>query len=75
MTTIAINFEKQCQQVWKTSDINQKKELLLLMINDFKFKKNQELFRRKVHNETNVQRLDKLASDIMLSDTDKVIKI
>lgn len=71
----ANNLEYQAQQVWATSDIPTKKMIILEMIDDFKFKAKQDQFRDLVNGTDKAARLDKLAADIMLADTDKVIKI
>lgn len=75
MSVKANNLEQQAQSVWNTSDIEQKKVLLNEMIDGFKFKAKQEHFRDMVEGTDKAARLDKLASDIMLCDTDKVVTL
>jgi len=73
--TKANNLEVQAQQVWSTSDIQQKKSIILEMIDNFKYKDRQEHFRDVVHYTDRAARLDKLAADLMLADVDKTIKL
>ena len=75
MKNISINLELQAQQVWKTTDVDEKKRIIREMIDLFRFKHRQEHFRKIVNSEDRSARLDKLASDIMLADTDKVVKL
>ena len=73
MSVKANNLEQQAQEVWNTSDIDCKKILLHRMIDGFKFKAKQEMFRDLVVVTNKAVRLDKLAADLMLADTDKVV--
>lgn len=75
MAIQANNFSILAQEVWNERDINKKKELVNVMIDEFKFKAKQPHFRGIVTTTNSGYRLDKLASDIMLADTDKVIQI
>lgn len=70
----AKNLEQYAQQVWNASDINQKKLVLLEMIDNFKYKTKQDHFRDIVNSTSRSVRLDRLAADLMLADNDKLIK-
>ena len=70
----ANNLESLAQQVWATKDVDIKKIILDRMVDGFKFKTKQQLFYDKIKSEQRPTKLDKLAADIMLADTDKVIK-
>lgn len=69
-----IQYDEQAQNVWTITDIKKKKEILNQMIDSFTFKKKADKFRNDVARATSNQKLDKLASDIMLvGHGDKVI--
>jgi len=70
----ANNLEQQAQDVWTEKNISKKKELLHEMITSFRYKAKQEQFRDIVDGTTRAARLDRLAADLMLADTDKVIR-
>ncbi len=65
------------QAVWALpkTDIEGKKQRLHVLVDNFKFKDKQEKFHLQITKENNPNKLDKLAADLMLADTDKVIKI
>lgn len=70
----AKNLDKLAQAVWAAPDADHKREQLSKMVDSFKFKEKQDMFRRKIANEKNPTKLDKLAADITLALSDKVIK-
>lgn len=67
------NFESIAQQVWKAKSLGEKKSLLIDMVMSFDHKDKQFKFLQVISNLNSLARADKLASDIMLTDTDKVI--
>lgn len=68
------NLEELAQQIWNISDIKIKQQLLLEMIDGFRYKEKQEQFRLIVNRTIQSKRLDKLAADLMLADRDKIIQ-
>lgn len=75
MTIQMNNFSDLAQQVWVTSTLEGKKAILLQMIDQFKFKAKVDQFKRKVQSITRTSQCDKMASDLALNDTDKVIYV
>ena len=67
------NFESLAQQVWKAKSIGEKKTILVEMVMNFDHKEKTTKFLQVIANLNSLARADKLASDIMLTDTDKVI--
>lgn len=67
------NFESIAQEVWKAKSLGEKKSLLIDMVMSFDHKDKQFKFLQVISNLNSLARADKLASDIMLTDTDKVI--
>lgn len=67
------NFDTLAQQVWLSTNVNTKREILGQMIDQFKFKAKAQKFRAQAIT-ANAAKLDKLAANLMLNDTDKVIK-
>jgi len=67
------NFESIAQEVWKANSLGEKKSLLIDMVMSFDHKDKQFKFLQVISNLNSLARADKLASDIMLTDTDKVI--
>ena len=67
------NFESLAQQVWKAKSIGEKKTILVEMVMNFDHKDKTTKFLQVIANLNSLARADKLASDIMLTDTDKVI--
>jgi hypothetical protein len=74
MTAKAHNLGEMAQQVWATKNIAEKKTLLHDMVDDFKFKGKQDHFRVVIEGTDKAARLDKLAADLALADTDKVVQ-
>lgn len=72
-----VNYEDLAQKVWAANDVLEKKELLNQMIDSFRFKKkfneNVNRFRREVEREFSGRKLDRLAANLALNDTMKVI--
>lgn len=67
------NFESLAQEVWKAQSIGEKKTILVEMVMNFDHKDKTTKFLQVIANLNSLARADKLASDIMLTDTDKVI--
>ena len=67
------NFESLAQDVWKANSIGEKKTILVEMVMTFDHKEKTAKFLQVIANLNSLARADKLASDIMLRDTDKVI--
>jgi len=59
-------FDKLAQQVWTSTSIEDKKEILTKMVESFKFKDKQRQFYDVIKVETSLKRLDKIAADLML---------
>ena len=68
-------FERLAQDVWQAKSIGEKKEKLVEMVIQFDHKDKAGKFLQVIANLNSLAKADKLASDIMLRDTDKVIKI
>ena len=67
------NFESIAQEVWKANSLGEKKSLLIDMVMSFDHKDKTVKFLQVISQLESLARADKLASDIMLTDTDKVI--
>ncbi|NCV19411.1 MAG: hypothetical protein EBW42_11765 [Rhodobacterales bacterium] len=67
------NFESLAQDVWKAKSIGEKKTILVEMVMNFDHKDKTTKFLQVIANLNSLAKADKLASDIMLTDTDKVI--
>ena len=67
------NFESLAQDVWKAKSIGEKKTILVEMVMNFDHKEKTTKLLQVIANLNSLARADKLASDIMLTDTDKVI--
>ena len=67
------NFESLAQEVWAAKSIGEKKTILVEMVMNFDHKDKTTKFLQVIANLTSLAKADKLASDIMLTDTDKVI--
>lgn len=67
------NFESLAQEVWAAKSIGEKKTILVEMVMSFDHKDKTTKFLQVIANLTSLAKADKLASDIMLTDTDKVI--
>ena len=67
------NFESLAQDVWKAKSIGEKKTILVQMVMNFDHKEKTTKFLQVIANLSSLAKADKLASDIMLTDTDKVI--
>jgi len=67
------NFESLAQDVWKAQSIGEKKTILVQVVMNFDHKEKTTKFLQVIANLNSLAKADKLASDIMLTDTDKVI--
>ena len=67
------NLESLAQEVWAAESLGEKKTILVEMIINFDHKGKTQKFLQVVSNLTSLAKADKLASDVMLTDTDKVI--
>lgn len=70
----SFDLSTQAQAVWAEKDVEAKRTKCVALINGMRFKAKIPEFLRVAAN-ANAQRLDRLASDLMLCDTDKVIKV
>ena len=68
-------FESLAQDVWAAKSIGEKKEKLVEMVIQFDHKDKAGKFLQVIANLNSLAKADKLASDIMLRDTDKVLKV
>ena len=68
-------FESLAQDVWQAKSIGEKKEKLVEMVIQFDHKDKAGKFLQVIANLNSLAKADKLASDIMLRDTDKVLKV
>lgn len=66
------NFDTLAQQVWTSTNINTKREIIGQMIDQFKYKAKAQKF-RAIAVTANAAKLDDLATNLMLRDTDKVV--
>lgn len=69
------NFESLAQQVWQAETLGEKKERLVEMVMTFDHPKKSAKFLHVIVDLKSLARADKLASDIMLRDTDRVVKV
>tara|TARA_R110000868_G_scaffold9000_10_gene45706 strand:+ start:51608 stop:51820 length:213 start_codon:yes stop_codon:yes gene_type:complete len=67
------NLEKQAQAVWAASSTTAKKTILTEMVDSFKHKAKQDIFYEQIGSIIHPTRLDQLAANIMLCDTDAVV--
>lgn len=67
------NLEQLAQSVWASSLLTEKKLILNQMIDSFQHKSKSEEYKRLVETTMSGKRLDQLAANFMLRDTDKVI--
>lgn len=71
------NFETQAQEVWRANSIGEKKTILIEMVMNFDHKDKTTKFLQVISKLDGtafcLAQADKLASDLMLRDTDKVI--
>lgn len=62
-----------CTQVWATQDLEAKKNLLIRAVNTFKYKAKIDSFTKTIKSLKDPSACDKLASNIILNKTDKVV--
>lgn len=62
-------------QVWDAGDLKDKKNLLRRMVASFKYKAKVREFTKLIDETEKPERLDKLAADLALNKTDKVVKL
>lgn len=67
------NLETYAQLVWNTQKLEEKKCILNQMIESFQHKSKVDEYKQIVDNTSSGKRLDQLAANFMLRDTDKVI--
>lgn len=73
---LSINLSKQAQAVWNAKSIPEKKQLIRQMLDDCRFKKNLRKFEIELERvNITLNQLDRIAADLMLCDTDKVIQV
>ena len=68
------NFEGLAKDVWAASSMYDKKSLLVEMVQSFDHKDKQAKFLIQINNLKSLAKADDLAAQIMLCDTDKVIR-
>lgn len=64
-----------CTQVWATDDVNTKKHLLKLAVESFKYKDKKQAFLNKILVITDGKIADKIAANLILNTTDKVVDL
>jgi hypothetical protein len=69
------NLEMLAQRVWSENTLDGKKIQLFNMIEQFKHPKKAEMFMQQVQFITSGNKADKLAADLMLRDTDQVVRL
>lgn len=69
------NLESICTKVWETTNIEEKKELLKQAVQSFRYKEKVAAFNRTIASCTNANILDKMASNLILNTTDKVVDL
>lgn len=62
-----------CQQVWIQTDLETKRNLLLRACDTFKYKEQGMSVRRAVEKSKSCTELDKIAGNLILNKTDKVV--
>ena len=67
------NFESLAQEVWAAKSIGEKKTILVEMVMNFQHKDKTTSFLQAIANLTSLAKADKLASDINLTNKEKVI--
>ena len=67
------NLEQYAQLVWNTPKLDEKKCILNQMIDSFQHQAKAQEYKSIVETTTSKTRLDQLAANFMLRDTDKVI--
>lgn len=67
------SLEDICTQVWSNNDVNDKKNLLRRAIEIFKYKQKVAYFNNLINKTNNVNELDRIASNLILNKTDKVV--
>lgn len=68
------NFESLAKDVWAAESMMEKKGLLVEMVMDFDHKDKQTKFLMQISQLKSLAKADDLAAQIMLCDTDKVIR-
>lgn len=77
MTAASVSYNDlgpYAQKVWQAGSLPAKKAALAELIGAMKFKSKRDEFLRQAQQINNGSRLDRMASDIMLVDTDRRIK-
>jgi len=69
------NLESICTKVWETTNIEEKKELLKQAVQSFRYKAKSQEFISTIDVEKNANRLDSMASNLILNRTDKVVDL
>jgi hypothetical protein len=67
------DFQEMANQVWSATDVNLKRELLMQMVGQFKFKSKQVEFKAKILKIRTAADLDKLAANLAINHTDAVV--
>lgn len=67
------NLETYAQQVWSAPTLDEKRRILIEMIDSFQHKTKTDEYKNVVATTNSKTRLDQLAANFMLRDTDKVV--
>lgn len=64
-----------CTKVWEAKDVNAKRELLKTVVSSFKYKGKIQSFVISLNKITDCNKLDMIASNLILNKTDKVVEL
>lgn len=64
-----------CARVWSTDDVSIKKELLKSAVESFKYDNKKQTFLNKISNIIDGKIADKIAANLILNSTDKVVDL
>lgn len=67
------DLSELCAMVWATDDVSNKKNLLISAVSSFKYKDKNNKFVNKISNTNDPNSLDKIAANLALNNTDKVV--
>ncbi len=68
------SFESLAQKCWEATTIEGKRAALIEMVDNFYFKAKSQEFLDKIANATKMSDLDRLAGNLALNNTNKVIR-
>jgi hypothetical protein len=67
------NYDAMAQKVWAATNVNEKRAIINEMIDSFQYPAKADTFRRQAAT-ASANRLDQMAANLMLNDTDAVVK-